>query len=113
VDSRRRASVQRGFNDRRRPADNGAVNKLAAGIATMTLLATPIALASGAEAAPRPKTYKNCTALQKVYPHGVGLRNAKDKTSGKPVRSFTKNAAVYKLNTKSDRDHDGIACEKA
>jgi Excalibur calcium-binding domain len=89
------------------------VNKIAAGIATMTLLATPIALASGADAAPRPRSYKNCAALQKVYPHGVGLKNAKDKTSGKPVRSFAKNPAVYKLNTKSDRDRDGIACEKA
>lgn len=58
------------------------------------------------------KTYKNCTALNKVYPHGVGKPTAKDKTSGIPVRNFYKSKTVYKLNTKSDRDNDGIACEK-
>ncbi|MCO7237915.1 excalibur calcium-binding domain-containing protein [Aeromicrobium sp. CnD17-E] len=58
------------------------------------------------------KTYKNCTALHKDYKHGVGLPGAKDKTSGTPVTNFTKNKAVYNANTKSDRDKDGIACEK-
>jgi hypothetical protein len=65
-------------------------------------------------AAVKPKRYANCTALNKVYPHGVGKPGAVDKVSGrsKPVRNFTKNAAVYKLNTARDRDKDGIACEK-
>ncbi|WP_028643155.1 excalibur calcium-binding domain-containing protein [Nocardioides sp. URHA0020] len=89
------------------------MNKLVTVVATFALLGGSVALASGAEAAPRPKEYKNCTALNKVYPHGVGLRNAKDKTSGTRVRTFTKNPTVYKLNKKSDRDKDGIACEKA
>ena len=57
-------------------------------------------------------TYKNCTALNKVYKHGVGRRSAHDKTSGKPVTTFTRNDAVYAANRKSDRDKDGIACEK-
>ncbi|MGO3886638.1 MAG: excalibur calcium-binding domain-containing protein [Mycetocola sp.] len=58
--------------------------------------------------------YKNCTALNKKYPHGVGLKKAKDKVKGKtkPVTNFTRNDAVYKANKKSDRDKDGIACEK-
>jgi len=90
------------------------MNKLVTGVATLALLGTSVALTSGAEAAaPRPKEYKNCTALNKVYPHGVGRAGAKDKTSGTPVRTFAKKPAVYKLNTKSDRDRDGIACEKA
>lgn len=89
------------------------MKKLVAGAAAVMTLAAPAALASSAEAAPPPKEYKNCTALNKVYPHGVGLKNAKDKTSGTPVKNFTRNNKVYRLNKKSDRDKDGIACEKA
>ncbi len=89
------------------------MKKLVAGLTTLAILGAPVVLASSAEAAPKPREYKNCTALNKVYPHGVGTKNARDKTSGTPVRNFTKNTAVYKLNTKSDRDRDGIACEKA
>ena len=67
---------------------------------------------TGAQATVAPKTYKNCTALNKVYKHGVGRFGAHDHTSGTPVTNFTRNNKVYKLNTKSDRDKDGIACEK-
>ena len=65
-------------------------------------------------AKPKPKVYKNCTKLNKVYPHGVGKKGAKDKVSGKskPVTNFTVSKKTYKLNKKSDRDKDGIACEK-
>ncbi len=58
------------------------------------------------------KTYANCAALNVDYPHGVGLSGAHDSTSGTPVSDFTVAPAVYNANTKSDRDHDGIACEK-
>ena len=71
---------------------------------------TVLAVSTPAEAAN--KTYKNCTALHKDYKHGVGRPGAKDKTSGTPVTNFTKNKKVYDKNTKSDRDKDGIACEK-
>lgn len=59
------------------------------------------------------KKYKNCTALNKAYPHGVGRKGARDKTSGKPVTNFTVSNTVYSANRGSDRDGDGIACEKA
>ena len=59
------------------------------------------------------KEFKNCTALNKVYAHGVGLPKAKDKTSGTPVRNFKKSKPLYQANKKSDRDGDKIACEKA
>lgn len=62
--------------------------------------------------AAKPKKYANCKALNKVYKHGVGRKGAKDKTSGKKVKNFTVNNTVYNLNKKSDRDKDGIACEK-
>ena len=59
---------------------------------------------------------KNCTALNKKYPHGVGKSGAKDKTSSKPVTNFKKSTKIYKTamskNKGLDRDKDGIACEK-
>ena len=51
-------------------------------------------------------------ALNKDYRHGVGRFGAHDKTSGTPVKNFTRNNKVYRLNDESDRDKDGIACEK-
>lgn len=63
---------------------------------------------------PKPKTYANCTALRKVYPHGVGKSGAKDKTASgsDPVTNFVRDTKTYDLNKKSDRDKDGIACEQ-
>lgn len=60
--------------------------------------------------------FKNCTALNKVYPHGVGRSNAVDKTSGNRVTDFKHSTSLYKkivgYRSGLDRDHDGIACEK-
>lgn len=60
--------------------------------------------------------FKNCTALNKVYPHGVGKSNAKDKTKGKRVTNFKHSTSLYKkvigYRKGLDRDKDGIACEK-
>lgn len=75
-----------------------------------------------ASAAPAPKSYKNCTELNKVYPHGVGRKGAKDKTTGKRVTTFRVDNTLYGYNDGGavrhrgeynlDRDNDGIACEK-
>ncbi len=57
------------------------------------------------------KVFKNCTELNKVYPGGVALPgavNAGGKTKFTP--EFDKK--LYEANKKSDRDKDGIACEK-
>ncbi len=35
-----------------------------------------------------PALYKNCTNLNKKYPHGVGRAKARDKTSGERVTNF-------------------------
>lgn len=67
------------------------------------------------KAAPRPKTYASCAALNKDFPHGVGRPGAKDKVTGRarPVTNFKANKAVYDANAKRlDREKDGIACEK-
>ena len=66
-----------------------------------------------AQAAPKPRTYKNCTELNKVYKGGVAknskVRNKGGKTKYKPTVS----KKVYDLNYKRlDRDKDGIACER-
>lgn len=64
------------------------------------------------------KTYKNCTALNKKYKHGVGKSGAKDKVRGKskPVKNSKKSTKIYneamKHNRDLDRDRDGVACEK-
>lgn len=71
-----------------------------------------VVVASPADAAV--KRFANCTALHKVYRHGVGRPGARDKVRGstRPVTTFTRNLAVYKANSRLDADHDGIACEK-
>lgn len=72
-----------------------------------------VASADAASAAPKPKRYTNCKALNKVYPHGVArTAAARDKTSGVRVTKFKVSKAVYDLNTARDRDKDKIACEK-
>ena len=58
------------------------------------------------------KKFKNCTQMNKSYAHGVGQSGAKDKTKSKPVTNFKRSNAIYKVNKGSDRDKDGIACEK-
>jgi excalibur calcium-binding domain-containing protein len=80
------------------------------------LLAVPASAAiSSAFAAP--PLYKNCTNLNKKYPHGLGRSGARDKTSDTPVTSFRRSTKLYNLamsyNRGLDRDKDGIACETA
>ena len=63
-----------------------------------------------------PAVYRNCTALNQKYPHGIGKLNARDKTSGRPVTTFLRNTRLYNFadtfNGRLDGDNDGIACEK-
>jgi len=82
---------------------------IVAAVAGAALLATP--LAADAQQA-KAREFANCTAMHNVYPHGVGKVGAHDKTSGTPVTNFKRSNALYAANTKSDRDHDKIACEK-
>lgn len=85
----------------------------------VTRLSAPLAVALAVVGVPpsasatAPKRYKNCTALNRAYPHGVGRPGARDKTSGTPVTNFAVSKRVYEANRGSDRDRDGIACEKA
>ena len=57
------------------------------------------------------KVFKNCTELNKVYPGGVALPGAMN-AGGATKKEPKYDKALYNLNKKSDRDKDGIACEK-
>jgi Excalibur calcium-binding domain len=64
-----------------------------------------------------PALYKNCTNLNKRYPHGIGRVGARDRTTGDPVRNFRRSNLLYRramsFNRRLDGDKDGIACEQA
>jgi hypothetical protein len=85
------------------------VRSTAALIAIAVSLLAP-AISKGASSS---GTFKNCTAMHKKYPHGVGKPGARDHTTGTPVTTFRRSATLYALNKRLDRDKDGIACEQA
>lgn len=88
--------------------------KIAAVVAAVLMSLVPVmGVCVSAEAATKARTFKNCTELNKVYPHGVGRPGARDRTSGTPVTNFKRSTPLYNANQKSDRDKDGVACEKA
>ncbi|MDR1766915.1 MAG: excalibur calcium-binding domain-containing protein [Propionibacteriaceae bacterium] len=91
-----------------------AAAAITAALATLAPPATVDAQAAAPAAATR---YKNCAALNKVYPHGVGKSGAKDKIKGKTgnakaVANFKRSNSLYAANKHLDRDKDGVACEK-
>jgi hypothetical protein len=57
------------------------------------------------------KVFKNCTELNKVHPGGVALPGAVN-VGGATKLTPKFNKGLYEANKKSDRDKDGIACEK-
>ncbi len=57
------------------------------------------------------KVFKNCTELNKVYPGGVALPGAVN-AGGESKLTPKFDKKLYEANKKSDRDKDGIACEK-
>jgi hypothetical protein len=84
---------------------------LALAIAAVVL----VAAVTAAPVAKAPPWVKNCTALNKKYPHGIGKAKARDKTSDTPVTTFKRSTKLYKLalshNGRLDGDGDGVACE--
>ncbi|MCR2802726.1 excalibur calcium-binding domain-containing protein [Paenibacillus soyae] len=63
-------------------------------------------------AAAKAKTYKNCTELNKDYPGGVAKSSTTKNKGGKTKHKPHASKELYEANKKSDRDKDGIACEK-
>ena len=66
---------------------------------------------SGIPANAAAKVFKNCTELNKVYPGGVALPGAVN-AGGETKLTPKFDKKLYEANKKSDRDKDGIACEK-
>ena len=75
-------------------------------VVCLGLLIFPSAHSSAA-----PKKFKNCTELNKVYPGGVALPGAVN-AGGVTKKEPKYDKALYTVNKSSDRDKDGIACEK-
>lgn len=79
-------------------------------LSSALLFGLSTALPSNVDAAG--KTFKNCTELNKTYKGGVAkaanVKNKGGKTKYKPFVS----KEIYQANIKSDRDKDGIACER-
>jgi hypothetical protein len=63
--------------------------------------------------AAKPRVFKNCTAVNKVYPHGIAKNFKVIKTAnGLTGRPFV-GANLYAAQPRTlDRDKDGVACEK-
>jgi hypothetical protein len=96
---------------------SGMRTRLVGSVAALTL-AAPVSLAINVGSADAASlTYKNCTALTKVYHHGVAkspaaaLRQVK---AGYHIPAYGSRARkVYWANyTRLDRDKDGTACER-
>lgn len=85
-------------------------------VAALAFALAASAAAAVQTAAAMPAVYKNCTNLNKKYPHGVGRVGARDKTSGVPVTTFRRSNRIFGIamswNRGLDRDKDRIACEK-
>ena len=92
----------------------GTGDKLAAFIAALLFVGGAVVAAPAADAAP--KTFKNCTAVNKVHAGGIARKGVKGNTAkGKVVPFKTRpvfDTALYEANKKMDRDKDGIACER-
>jgi len=85
--------------------------------AVALLAAVALAFAASAAEAAMPLLYKNCTNFNKKYPHGVGKRLARDRTtSGDTVTNFKRSTLIYntamRWNRGLDCDKDGVACER-
>ena len=77
----------------------------------LILILSFVLIASGPPAQASGRVFKNCTELIKVYPGGVALPGAVN-VGGATKKLPKYNKALYLANQKSDRDKDGIACEK-
>ena len=85
------------------------MGKKYSGVSILSILILFLGQFSTANAAAR--VFKNFTELNKVYPGGVALPGAIN-SGGETKLTPKYDKALYLANKKSDRDKDGIACEK-
>jgi hypothetical protein len=74
-----------------------------------------VGVTAGPAAAAKVKKFDNCTAMHKVaaFKGGIGKPGAKDKRASGGTARYAPYRSLkgYNLNSFSDRDKDGIACE--
>ena len=79
-------------------------------------LAAAVALvpATAADAHAAAHHFRNCTDMHHTYKGGVARKGAHDHRTGGGHAKYRPyvSTALYKANSKMDRDHDGIACEQ-
>ena len=80
-------------------------------VALISLASLALMIPNSAPSWGSTKEFKNCTELNQVYPGGVAIPGAINK-GGKTKLKPKFSDALYRSNIKSDRDKDGIACEK-
>jgi len=80
-------------------------------LSVLLVVVVIVAVAPSTQAYAAAKKFKNCTELNKVYPGGVALPGAVN-AGGETKKVPKYDKALYTANKKSDRDGDGIACEK-
>jgi hypothetical protein len=89
--------------------------RAAAAATALTVAGTGLVIAAPVEAHTT-GIHDNCTNFNKRYPHGVGTKGARDKSSGARVTTFKRSNKIYwaaeRHNPDLDRDNDRIACEK-
>ncbi|OZQ75983.1 excalibur calcium-binding domain-containing protein [Paenibacillus odorifer] len=81
-------------------------------LASGLLLTLSIGTLNTASAESKVKTYKNCSELNKDYKGGVAISSSTKNKGGKTKNKPYVSKELYNANKKSDRDKDGIACEK-
>lgn len=84
----------------------------AAALAVLPLAAAATLSSPASAAAKKPVVYQNCTALVKHYAHGVAKSGYRERGGGLHGHKPYVNTALYNANKKSDRDKDGVACER-
>jgi hypothetical protein len=82
------------------------IKQIAAGVVVGCLAFLPVS----ADASTTPKHYKNCTAVHKVYKHGIARAHYHEKGGGLKGKPHV-STKLYNANKKMDRDKDGVACE--
>jgi hypothetical protein len=65
----------------------------------------------GPTSAPTVRPFGSCADLREVYPNGVGMPEAVDRTEKTPVTDFGRSTSLYRVNDELDQDEDQIACE--
>ena len=95
----------------------------AARVAALLLAASAVLVpATAADAASSAKQFASCAAVHRVYSGGIAkagvktntVRHANGSVSHRALQGHVKfSTALYRANSRLDRDSDGIACEKS